>query len=251
MYNKTKNEKRKTKNAPTIRWVAPSNGRGKERRTAAITGFTMIETVVAFAVLTAAILGPLALVTYSLAQAKSARNKLIAVNLAQEGLELVRAIRDNNIICDTISSPPQVFWNHDPNGGGGARLGQGGSGPKYRVDATDFLPNALNCKAPAGPDVFIPTPNPIEDSSCDNAGDPNKFLKLNANGLYTHGAGTPTPFLRCVTICVPATNPPCNGTPDPDVTLADAQMEVISKVSWKDHGLSRNVELRERLYNWR
>lgn len=196
----------------------------------------MIEAVIAFGVLVAAILGPVTLVAFSLAQSKSSQNKLIAVNLGQEGIELIRTIRENNVICDRISSPPPVPWNNNPNGG--SNLGQGASN-LYTVDAGDTV--TQTCGA-----ASFPTPRPTADNDCST-----RALNLTANGLYTYGAGAPTPYRRCVTVCVPASSAPCNGVADPDVGAASDQMEVISKVFWVDRGLERSVEFRERLYDWK
>lgn len=196
----------------------------------------MIEAVIAFGVLIAAVLGPVTLVAFSLAQSKSSQNKLIAVNLGQEGLELIRAIRENNVICDRISAPPPVAWNKNPNGG--ADLGQG-SGNLYTVDATDTVTQACGS-------VSFPTPRPTTNAACST-----QVLNLNANGIYTYGAGTPTPFRRCVTVCAPASSSPCNGAADIAVNSSSDQMEVISKVFWLDRGLQRSIQFRQRLYNWR
>lgn len=211
----------------------------------------MIETIIAFAVMTAAIIGPVALVAFSFSRAQSSQNKLIATNLGQEGIELVRAIRENNVICDILSNPPPIAWNDNP--AKGPKLGAG-SNNYFTVDANDFLtdstvPKTLNCKPPGpGPDVYVPTPRPTAttESACSAA-----LLNLNTNGLYTYGPGAPTSFRRCITICVPSSSPPCNGAADADVSNATDQMEVISKVFWTDHGIQRSIKFQERLYNWR
>lgn len=206
-------------------------------------GFTMVETVIAFGVLVAAILGPVTLVAFSLAQAQSSQNKLIATNLAQEGVELVRAIRENNVICDTLSSHPPpvaVAWNANP--AGGQDLGQG-SNNYFTVDANDMTP--VNGDAGCGISISsfsTPLPRPTTSTACSG-----RALNLDANGVYTYGPGTPTLFRRCVMICVPASSSPCNEPFDSDAGNATDQMEVISTVFWKD----KHVEFRERLYNWR
>ena len=190
-----------------------------------------METVIAFAVLTAAILGPVTLVAFSLGQTQASQNKLIATNLGQEGIELIRAIRENNVICN-------LAWNTNPNGGTG--MGEE-TNNYFTVDANDRT-TAVGCT--------FSTPQPTTIAACDATSAPP--LNLDANGIYTHHPGPmPTPFRRCVTICVPATSAPCNGAIDPDVSTANDQIEVLSKVFWTDHGLPKSIEFRERLYNWR
>ena|SRR3989344_1583448 len=48
-----------------------------------LTGFTLIEVVVAFAIIMAALIGPVALITRGLTDVTFARNRLVALNLAQ------------------------------------------------------------------------------------------------------------------------------------------------------------------------
>jgi len=66
-----------------------------------IRGFTLVETLVAIALLTIAIVAPMTLTQQSLSSAYYARDQITAYNLAQEGIESVRAIRDGQIL--TIS----------------------------------------------------------------------------------------------------------------------------------------------------
>lgn len=61
-------------------------------------GFTLIETLVAVSLLTVAIMAPMTLTQQSLSGAYYARDQITAYNLAQEGIESVRAIRDGQIL---------------------------------------------------------------------------------------------------------------------------------------------------------
>lgn len=63
-----------------------------------IQGFTLLETLVAVAVLLMALLGPFAIAQQSLRSAYYARDQVTAYYLAQEGIEFVRAIRDENYL---------------------------------------------------------------------------------------------------------------------------------------------------------
>lgn len=62
-------------------------------------GFTLIETIIALAVITSAVVGPFSLATKGILNASFAKNKIIAANLSQEGIELTRKIRENNILA--------------------------------------------------------------------------------------------------------------------------------------------------------
>lgn len=58
--------------------------------------FTLIEVIIAIAVITAALMSSMALITFSVSSIRVSKSKIIATNLAQEGLEIVRNIRDSN-----------------------------------------------------------------------------------------------------------------------------------------------------------
>ncbi len=61
-------------------------------------GFTLVETMVAISILLIAVVGPMSTIGGSLSQIRTARDQVIAVNLAQEGIEVVRQIRDSNLL---------------------------------------------------------------------------------------------------------------------------------------------------------
>lgn len=66
----------------------------KNKQTAA--GFSLLETLVAISILVTAIVASLSLASQSISSASLSKNQIIAFNLAQEGMELVRSIRDTN-----------------------------------------------------------------------------------------------------------------------------------------------------------
>jgi len=59
-------------------------------------GFTLLEIIIAVFVLTVAIVGSFALIQKSIVSASQAQFRLTAAYLAQEGMEIVRNIRDTN-----------------------------------------------------------------------------------------------------------------------------------------------------------
>ena len=62
-------------------------------------GFTLLETIVALAILSAAIVGPMSLVSRGISGARISKNRIIASYLAQEGMEIVRGIKEQNAIA--------------------------------------------------------------------------------------------------------------------------------------------------------
>ena len=59
-------------------------------------GFTLLETIVAVGLITVGLISALALISSSLFYVSSIEDRLIAANLAGEGIEVVRNIRDSN-----------------------------------------------------------------------------------------------------------------------------------------------------------
>ena len=68
-------------------------------------GTTIIEALVAVLILTIGILPSLATILMARNFESLIRNNLIAANLAQEGVEVVRAIRDANWFADPVPRP--------------------------------------------------------------------------------------------------------------------------------------------------
>ena len=200
-----------------------------------VNGFTLLETIVALAVIMAAVVGPVSLITRGLTDFSFAKNKIAAINLAQEGIELIRAVRENNILCDSLNGAPPWAWNSDPEGGNLTNT-------KRQVSAANTV--TINCKPPGpGGALLIITPRlPLSV---------NEALRFDsATGLYGY-TGQNTIFTREITICLPPNSGGgCNATPDSDIP-ASSQMEVISRVTWTDRGVAQALVLRERLYEWR
>ncbi len=191
-------------------------------------GFTLLETVVALSVILAAVVGPVSLITRGLFNFSLSKNQVIAANLAQEGVELIRLIRENNIACDELNGPATWEWNHDPRGGTMTRLRVG-------VDASN-VSDPVSC----GSNILA---FPHLSSSCSGhlRFEPNATLPN--GGMYGYMGSEDTIFSRCVDISRPPDSPTA-GIPAAD------QMDVVSTVTWDEHGNPRSLLLRERLYNW-
>ena len=192
-------------------------------------GFTLLETMVALSVILAAVVGPVSLITRGLLSFSISKNKVIAANLAQEGIELVRLVRENNIACDLLNGPGVWSWNRDPEGGTISRL-------KAGVDIGSFVGVACGGATLRIPRLSASCSGPLLFET-----DP----ALENYGTYGYRSGAATAFRRCVEIVTPP------DSPDPDILPVSDQMDVISMVTWQERSGERNMILRERLYNWR
>lgn len=131
-------------------------------------GFTLVETLVAITVIMTAIAGPLYAMQQTLKMSQSSRDQLIASSLAQEGVEFVRAVRDNNYLY-TIATGQERSW-------------------LFGVDGTGSSTNCITANC-----VVDPTQNTVSRSVTP--------LYLSTTGLYNQaGSGAVTPFTRTVRI---------------------------------------------------
>ncbi|OGZ18668.1 MAG: hypothetical protein A2175_00015 [Candidatus Nealsonbacteria bacterium RBG_13_42_11] len=72
--------------------------------------FTLLEVILAISVLTLAVGGSFGLLQQTLLAASLASSKLTATYLAQEGIEIVRNIRDNNWLLQEVDESGNVSW---------------------------------------------------------------------------------------------------------------------------------------------
>jgi len=82
----------------------------KSRRN--IRGETLTETIIALSILALGVIIASTVIINSLRNMRNARNRIIAVNIAREGIEAVRNIRDTNWLL--YSDRRRACWNHDP-----------------------------------------------------------------------------------------------------------------------------------------
>lgn len=75
-------------------------------------GFTLVETLIAIAVLLTAVVGPISLIGDALHKLYYAKDQMIAINLAQEGIEVVRQRRDSDMLAVT---PTDIFSLANPS----------------------------------------------------------------------------------------------------------------------------------------
>lgn len=125
-------------------------------------GFSLLEVIVALFILSIGITGMLSLIVFSINNSRESRDIIVASQLAQEGIELVRNRRDSNV----IANPSDVFLGMDAN-------------DDCRIDPVMPIANAPACSQT----VFV-------------------LNQAATGGIYrfVHSAGTATKFSRKIII---------------------------------------------------
>lgn len=73
-------------------------------------GFTIIETLVSFTIFSFALVGLLAMTGKGISDVTIAKNRMVANFLAQEGVELIRAMRDDQIVAANSAVEIDQAW---------------------------------------------------------------------------------------------------------------------------------------------
>ncbi len=128
-----------------------------------VRGFTVGEVVLSSFIMTMGIVSVLGLITFSFRSSVETQDIIVASELAQEGAELVRNIRDNALIDKIATESPTDVFIDFPNG----------NNSRCAIDYND---TAFDC------------------------GNPNFGLTLTANGFYEHQAGSGSRFYRVLKI---------------------------------------------------
>lgn len=201
-------------------------------------GFTLLEAVVAVTLLAIAIVGPMTLSAQSIRATREARLELIATHLAEEGIEIVHNIRDNNSGNETDLTNRSDWMDGSTinidiiqecnNGGFGCIL-----------DVTEH-PGVLGVSG-SGSGVWTDEILVKCNGTCYET-----VYKNPTTGLYRQkkdGLTSPwvaTPFTRIIHI-----------TPVDHPSNPERQVRLVSTVTYKSfNGTTRTISANEDLYNW-
>lgn len=237
-------------------------------KTQSQSGQTLIETMIGIFILITALSSGLGLAIYALSSSTNSSNQMIASNLAREGVEVARMMRDTN----WMAAPYASSANHLQN------CTYAGSIVKLCFPRT-FVGPSYNLRSygtnEAGRYRFVMRVSPSYSWSLDSInGQENYMLCLQPDGTYQHntnGAGvtcTDGMFARQVQILNGRTTFPYTGTSNSPTALSNHSPERVirSVVVWQGKGctpfntsvvpaLFTNTACRvvvdERLTNWR
>lgn len=181
-------------------------------------GFTLLETLIAVSILAIAIAGPIFVANRAIVAAQIARDQMTASYLAQEGIEYVRLMRDNEYLS---------FYR-----AGGANVSS--------AAWTDFVSGSsaasiTSCKTSTctfDPARTLGTGSNLSLTTC--SGSSCAPLHL-SGGAYTQTtAGSVTPFTRTIQ----ATD------------VSSTEEKIVSKVAWQSHGTTYSVTVTDHLTAW-
>ena len=176
-----------------------------------VAGFTLIETLVAISLLMISIVAPMSLAAESLSAAYYARQQITAFYLAQEGIEVVRSVRDANIL----------------------KIAEGQSGVNIfdGIPSTTGLPFTVDSLVdPSSALVLCPSGGSAPDYNC-------PVLQTDGTVYGYHTGWTNTTFTRIVTATL------INGNPD--------ELRITVTVTWQQGTLQqRSFAIHEDLYRW-
>ncbi len=174
-------------------------------------GFTLIETLVAITILAVTIVGPFYAIQAALTASYVSRDSLIASSLAQEGLEYIRSVRDDNY----LSSRPWFDL-----------LGSYGC-----VAVLPSVPTRVCTVDPTQGDPHSSSLAIREYSSIAAA----PVLYVSSVGLYNQqSSGSTTAFRRTVQIFVVSSN----------------EVRVVVTVTWTTKGQAYSTSITDSLFNW-
>ena len=178
-------------------------------------GFTLIEALVAVAILALAVAGPLYAANRALVAAGIARDRLTASYLAQEGIEYVRMMRDNEYLATRAT---RTAWDN--------------------FLAQDSIGKCVTSTIGVAPFCTL---DPWDNSILGCSGgrttcSPLRIIPQNQVDRYKQDltGGTATIFTRTIQAKV----------------ITDTDEQIVSKVSWQNHGTTYDVSIIDHLTPW-
>ncbi len=200
-------------------------------------GFTLVEAMVAVAIVSLAIVGPMYVANSSIVAAGLASDQLTASYLAQEGIEYIRLMRDDAYLyaysqdLGTTNNPSLDGWNDFLKG----------SSPNNPWSIKQCLDPGTNKTCTLDPSQQMSAAL----SSCNTQANNCSPLYLNSStGVYStqSSSGSPTSFTRTIQAFSTPGAIDANGNP--------IDIRVKSVVTWVFHNSTYSVTVTDHLMPW-
>ncbi len=179
-------------------------------------GFTLVETLIAIAILMIAIAGPLTIANNALIAALGSRNAMVATYLAQDGMETLKNIKDNNLAGNPGNPGSQFLTN----------IGNSSQCSNSSISASCQIPTLWSNG------FYIQG----QLTTCGSNNNCSLYTDT-VNGYSYSTSGTITPFTRYYYV----------SGPYPNGSNQDAIVTVV--VSWTDGSIPNAVTLQEVMSN--
>jgi type II secretory pathway pseudopilin PulG len=208
------------------------------------TGFTLIELVIAIGVFVLGIVGAFTLALANLNISRENINRVLAANLARDGIESIRNVRDSNWL--------RIDSNADCDAAAGLQLCDWDEYLKNDMDTSDMF--FIIDYGDTATSVVCPTSSDID--SCMAVCSVNDSCRLYmTNGFYDHdNSGKATELYRVIqmqSICFVGAAE--QGPEDGSICTVGQKkgMRVTSRVSWAKGSVLKHLDIVEDMYNWR
>lgn len=192
-------------------------------------GFTVVEAMVAISILLLSITGTFAIAQSSIQSTSFAKNRITAYYLAQEGIEYVRHLRDNNGLKMLGNRTDNISWLEG-----------------FAAAEGDPCFNGVPC--------MVDTTGETGVTACDEFSGCSTFYLNTETGKFEYTSkgpqSVPSTFRRTVTVVIPWGDYflyPGDPTPGGQI---EHQVMVRVVVDWDQNGINRSLEISENLYNW-
>jgi len=194
--------------------------KAKNYKLKAAAGFTLVEVLIALAIFSIAITGVITVAAQGGTNISVARDKITATYLADEGIELMRAMRDTAVV-DAGVGFEDIGWAAFTSSSYASLC----TVSSCDIDSTDYSGSSS-----------IPFPNSSNVIGCAPTGGfcPLKYNPTSGYYSAVAPAGLPSLFSRAIIISV----------------ISADEVKVTSTVHWKEGTVVQSVTQSENLYNW-
>ncbi|GMU25443.1 MAG: hypothetical protein AMXMBFR16_03480 [Candidatus Uhrbacteria bacterium] len=213
--------------------LAPAKNIAEWRHRGVLRGQSLIELLIAMTVIIVGLTAAGSLIFSNIRLQEQSTERVIASNLAREGVELAKAARDSNWLAglpfdNGLYEPTEPDYTAVP-----------------RMDGGEFIDFEF------GPDLSVPSP----------ALRMKRSAAASSTGLFVQGTGSTgsdTPYERIMIL-----QPICSDGVS-QVQASDGQtcnnvlagstkigIRVLSRVSWTSRGINRSTYIVDELYDWR
>ena len=195
-------------------------------------GFTLVETLVAISILVIALTGPLAIIAQSLKSSYFSRDEITAAYLAQEPIEFIRNMRDQN----TLRASNSTTWLKGEIPGKSDLTMDANQNSLFGLPDTPVKVKLLWHNGYYLEKCLI---------SCLVSYDPTAGTGQGASVMYGNDANLlgDSIYTREIYLTKSPSDPSLDSVPQRELIIT-----VV--VSWKNAAISHNVTVTEHLFNW-